>query len=107
MLRGYQFREPAYPLEPYLQPPRPGSLPVLPSDDVDERMCVFSAAECARWFELTDILKTEVPHYRRLPVDWMTLGDDEADEFVRSMLKSLDAMREMSLAEPRMVTFIG
>ena len=106
MLRGYQFREPAYPLKPHKSPPPPGSLPVLPKDDTDDGMAVFTPTDCVRWFELIEPVVDRVSIFKA-PGPWMKVTDKELDELVRLMLRSFGLIREIPLADPRLVTFIG
>jgi hypothetical protein len=94
-------------LDAYALPPAPGDLPVLPSEDLDEKMCVLSSVECERWFELIDLIRQRAPKFKAPQGTGSGIDDEEAEELVRFILKSIDAMRELSLQDPRLVTFIG
>jgi len=106
VLRGYQYKTPAYPLVPHKSPPTAGSLPVLPNDDSDLRMAVLLPDEIARWFELCDVILEQNPRFP-IPADWFEPDDGEMNEAVRNILKSLDVMRTLDFGDMRMVSFIG
>lgn len=106
MLRGHHFLPPAYPLKSHKLAPAPGSLPVLPVDDSNAKMAVFSQTECVRWVELIELVMQRVSEFRR-PAEWMHVADAAVDQQVRLMLRSLDAIQDYPMKDSRIVSFIS
>lgn len=106
ILRGFQYPQPVYQLTSYDQSPDAGALPVLPREDMDTKMSVFLPADLRRWFELTNRVVQSVQQFKS-PLAWADIKDKEMDDWVRSNVSAVNAMRDLPMQEPRMVTFIG
>lgn len=89
------------------QTPDLRGFPILPHDDIDNRICVFDPAECQRFVELLDLLLQLQPTFGSPPglgpqddeFDWNMYACERLTEFMR--------LRELLVKEMHLVTFIG